>query len=142
MADKTVSETLGEKLPRRYVDMGDGTFAEVYAGGAGTAGSTAGGVQTVQKPEDGVALTKSPITMTGASVANNLVAASAGRKIVIVSSTDTNAPAAVDITGGTAALDSGIPLLPGTTIKITGKAAQSAMTQIGTNGQKLTVFTG
>lgn len=91
-------------------------------------------------PEDGVSLTKSQVTMTGAS--GVLVAADSTRKIVIVSSTDGNAAAAIDPTGGTAALSYGIPLGGGSTAAITGKAAQSAMTQIGTTGQLLTVFTG
>ncbi|WP_422034741.1 hypothetical protein [Reyranella sp.] len=86
------------------------------------------------------ALVKSSITMSGASA--ELVAADVTRKIVIVSSTKTNASAAIDPTGGTAALDAGIPMEGGDTIQITGKEAQSAMTQIGTNGQKLTVYTG
>lgn len=88
----------------------------------------------------GSALTKSSVTMSGASA--SLVAADTSRKVVIVSSTGTNASAAIDITGGTAALDSGIPLEGGDSIVITGKEAQSAMTQIGTSGQKLTVYTG
>ena len=88
----------------------------------------------------GSALTKSTVTMSGASAP--LVAADAARKIVIVSSTKANASAVFDPTGGTAALDAGIPLEGGDTIQITGKEAQSAMTQIGTNGQKLTVYTG
>lgn len=108
--------------------------------GDGSAGSTSSGVMTVQDPEDGVALTKASVTMTGSSA--SLVGASATRLIVIVSNTDTNNAAAIDPTGGTAALDAGIPLLGGATVKITGKAAQSAMTQIGTNTQKLTVYTG
>ncbi len=87
--------------------------------------------------EAGVALTRATITMSGAS--DVLVAASATRKVVIVVSTASNAAAAIDPTGGTAALDVGIPL---TGIKVAGKAAQSAMTQIGTNAQKLTVYTG
>lgn len=85
-------------------------------------------------------LTKSSVTMTGSS--GVLVAASATRAVVIVSNTESNAAAAIDPTGGTAALDAGIPIPAGTTIEITGKAAQSAMTQIGTNTQKLTVYTG
>lgn len=85
-------------------------------------------------------LTKTPVTMTGVSAP--LLAADAARKVVIVSSTASNAAAAIDPTGGTAALDSGVPVNPGATVRITGKAAQAAMTQIGTNGQKLTVYTG
>lgn len=88
----------------------------------------------------GSALTKATVTMTGVSA--QLVAADANRKIVIVSSTKTNASSAIDPTGGICALDAGIPLDGGDTFEITGKEAQSAMTQIGTNGQKLTVFTG
>ncbi len=89
---------------------------------------------------DGATLTKAAVTMTGAS--GVLLAASATRTIVLVSNAEANSPAAVDITGGTAALTAGIPVPAGTTIEITGKAAQSAMTQIGTNTQVLTVYTG
>ena len=92
-------------------------------------------------PEDLVTLTKASVTMTGVSA--QLVAASATRSIVIAVNAATNSPAAVDPTGGTAALDAGIQLVGGgDMVKITGRAAQSAMTQIGTNGQKLTVYTG
>lgn len=113
---------------------------DVAQGGAGTAGSPSGGVQSVQAPEDGVSLTKASVTMTGSSGA--LVSADATRKIVIVTSAASNAAAVVDPTGGTAALDAGLPLSGGGMLTITGKQAQSAMTQIGTNTQKLTVYTG
>jgi len=89
---------------------------------------------------DSVTLTKASVTMSGASAV--LVTASATRSVVLVSSTEANGAAAVDPTGGTAALDASIPIPAGTTIQISGKAAQSAMTQIGTNTQKLTVYTG
>jgi poly-gamma-glutamate capsule biosynthesis protein CapA/YwtB (metallophosphatase superfamily) len=85
-------------------------------------------------------LTKAAVTMTGSS--GVLVAADPARAFVIVSNPAANATAAIDPTGGTAALTAGIPLGPGATIEITGKAAQSAMTQIGTNTQVLTVYTG
>ena len=88
----------------------------------------------------GTALVKSSVTLSGASA--ELVPPDAARRIVIVSSTKTNASAAIDPTGGTCALDAGIPLEGGDTIQITGKEAQSAMTQIGTSGQKLTVYMG
>lgn len=91
-------------------------------------------------PSEEVTLTKAAVTMTGAS--GVLVAADPTRRVVIVASTATNAAAAVDPTGGTCALDAGIPLNPGAWLSYTGKAAQSAMTQIGTNTQKLTVYTG
>lgn len=88
----------------------------------------------------GGALTRSSIAMTGASAV--LVAADTTRKIVLVSNADGNATAVIDITGGTAAPDTGIPVPGGRTIEITGRPAQSAMTQIGTSGQKLTVYVG
>ena len=88
----------------------------------------------------GAALTRSTVTMTGASA--ELVPADATRRVVIVSSTKANGDAAFDPTGGTCALDAGIPLSGGDTLQITGKEAQSAMTQIGTVGQKLTVYVG
>ena len=86
------------------------------------------------------ALTRSTVTMTGAS--GPLVPADSSRKIVIVSSTKTNASAAIDPAGGVCALDAGMPIEGGDTLQITGAEAQSAMTQIGTNGQKLTVWQG
>lgn len=106
----------------------------------GTAGTPGGAVLTVQFPEDGVALTKVTVIMTGVSAV--LVAASTTRRIVIVSSTTANASAAIDPTGGAAALTAGMPLEGGDTLTFTGKSAQSAMTQIGTNTQLLTVYTG
>jgi hypothetical protein len=78
--------------------------------------------------------------MTGAS--DTLLAASATRQIVIVANATSNGAASVDPTGGTASATSGIPLPPGLTLQFTGKAAQSAMTQFGTNTQVLTVYTG
>jgi len=89
---------------------------------------------------DGATLTKVAVTMSGAS--GVLVAASATRRSVMVSNPAANAAAAFDPTGGTCSLTAGIPLAAGQTITITGKAAQSAMTQIGTNLQVLTVYTG
>ena len=91
-------------------------------------------------PADAGTLTKAAVTMSGSSAA--LVAASATRLSVMVSNPAANAVAAIDPTGGTCALTAGIPLAPGQTVEITGKAAQSAMTQIGTNLQVLTVYTG
>jgi hypothetical protein len=78
--------------------------------------------------------------MTGAS--GTLVSANAARTIVLVGNASANGAAVIDPTGGTAATDTGIPLAAGQTLSIVGKAAQSAMTQIGNNGQKLTVYTG
>jgi len=98
------------------------------------------GLLITSRGSDGVTLTKAAVTMTGAS--GVLVGASAARLSVIVSNPAANATAAIDPTGGTASLTAGIPLGPGETIEITGKAAQSAMTQIGTNTQVLTVYTG
>ena len=98
------------------------------------------GLLITSRGSDGVTLTKAAVTMTGAS--GVLVAAEPTRAVVLVSNPAANATAAIDPTGGTAALTAGIPLGPGATIEITGKAAQSAMTQIGTNAQVLTVYTG
>ena len=85
-------------------------------------------------------LTKVPVTTSGGSGA--LLPADASRQLVLVSSTKGNGSAAIDPTGGTCALDSGIPIDGGDTIQIEGKAAESAMTQIGTAGQKFTVYWG
>ena len=130
-----------------YVNAGNGGRIPVstasplpVTSGSGTAGTPSGAVQTVQAPADGATLTKAAVTMTGASGA--LVAASAARLSVTVSNAASNAAAAIDITGGTASLTAGIPLAAGQTLEIVGKAAQSAMTQIGTNAQVLTVYTG
>lgn len=89
---------------------------------------------------DSSALTRSTVTMSGASAV--LLAASPTRTVVIVSSSKANADAAIDISGGTCALDVGIPLAAGDTMMISGKAAQSAMTQFGTSTNKLTVYVG
>lgn len=118
--------------------MSNATLVELVGGG--TPGTPSGSVQTVQFPQDGSTLTKSSVTMSGASA--TLVAASSSRKIVIVANASGNALAVVDITGGTASATSGIPLAGGEKLEIVGKAAQSAMTQIGTNTQVLTVYTG
>jgi len=115
-------------------------WSRINPADTGAAGAPSSEVYSVQAPADGATLTKAAVTMTGSSAA--LVAASAARTIVMVSNAEANSPAAVDITGGTAALTAGIPVPAGTTIEITGKAAQSAMTQIGTNAQFLTVYTG
>jgi|GEM_PF-790967 len=88
----------------------------------------------------GAGLVKSTVTLSGASA--ELLPADPARRVVIVSSTRTNGDAAIDPTGGVCALDAGIPLSGGDTVQITGKEAQSAMTQIGTIGQKLTVYVG
>lgn len=88
----------------------------------------------------GNGLTKVAVTMSGTS--GELLPASATRQLVLVSSTKANGSAAIDPTGGTCALDSGIAIEGGDLIEIAGKAAQSAMTQIGTVGQKLTVYWG
>lgn len=87
-------------------------------------------------------LTKlAPIVGTVASAP--LVTANADRTIVIVASAETNDPAAFDPTGGTCALDVGIPLKPGfAALPITGVAAQNAMTFFGTTGDKFTVYVG
>lgn len=84
--------------------------------------------------------TKSQVEMTGAS--GVLVAANAARKVVRVASYPTNDPAVIDPTGGTAGIDSGIPLSGGGFLEITGQEAQNAMTQFGTSTQKLTIYEG
>lgn len=88
----------------------------------------------------GGTLTRSTKTGTGASA--ELVAASDTRKIVYVSSAETNSAAAIDPSGGTCALDVGISLRPGDTVTISGKEARSAMTFIASSGQKFTVYEG
>jgi hypothetical protein len=115
-------------------------WSRINPADTGTAGTPSSAVYSVQAPADGATLTKAAVTMTGAS--GVLVAASATRTIVIVSNAAANAAAAIDPTGGTAVLTAGIALAAGQTLEITGKAAQSAMTQIGTNAQVLTVYTG
>lgn len=112
----------------------------ITTAGSGSPGATGGAVQSVQRPEDGATLSRATVTMTGAS--GTLVSANAARTIVIVSNASANGAAVVDPTGGVAATDTGIALAAGQTMQVVGKAAQSAMTQLGTNGQKLTVYTG
>jgi hypothetical protein len=112
----------------------------ITTAGSGSPGATGGAVQSVQRPEDGATLSRATVSMTGTSA--TLVSANAARTLVLVSNASANGAAVIDPTGGTAATDTGIPLVAGQTLSIVGKAAQSAMTQIGTNGQKLTVYTG
>lgn len=87
---------------------------------------------------DGGALTKVPLTMSGES--GVLVGADDDRKSVSVFNADTNDLAVIGLAGETVTLIDGVPIAPGGGIRITGTAAQSAMTQIGTAGQKLTVY--
>lgn len=115
-------------------------WSRINPADTGAAGAPSSEVYSVQAPADGATLTKAAVTMSGSS--GVLVAASASRLIVMVSNASANAAAAVDPTGGTCALDAGMALPPGQTAIFTGKAAQSAMSQIGTNTQKLTVYTG
>lgn len=81
------------------------------------------------------------VTLNGSS--QTALAANPARKGIIIGSTATNASAAVDITGGTAALTKGIPLGGGGTIILTGaECPLGTITVIGTNGQILTVYEG
>jgi hypothetical protein len=89
---------------------------------------------------DDRSLTKSSVTLNGSS--QSLLAADPARLVVTVSNAATNGSAAVDPTGGTCALDAGIPLEPGQTVILSGQAAKSAWTCFGTSGQKLTVYVG
>lgn len=85
--------------------------------------------------------TKTAVTMSGASA--TLLALNASRKAFIVSSTATNSSAAIDITGGTAVLSAGIPLAGGASLSMSGAdCPTTAITQIGTNAQVLTVYEG
>jgi hypothetical protein len=95
-------------------------------------------IAAIEAQAAGAALTQSIVTMTGSSGA--LVAANASRNSVTVFNADGNDIAVVSLTGGTAALDEGVPIQPGGGIRVSGVAARSAMTQIGTTGQKLTVY--
>lgn len=89
----------------------------------------------------GLTWTKTAVTMSGAS--GTLLAANTGRKGFMVASTATNAAAAIDITGGVAALTAGLPLAGGQTIFMTGADCPlGIITQIGTNTQVLTVYEG
>lgn len=98
------------------------------------------GDQTIRSVNDCTTLTKSSVTASNASA--SLVAANTSRVLVIITSASTNSVAAIDPTGGTCALDAGIILNAGDSIQISGRAAQSAMTQFGTTGNKFTVYTG
>lgn len=90
--------------------------------------------------ESAVALAETIVNLTGSS--QSMLSADASRRIVIVANAATNSDAAVSLTGQTASLTQGIPAKAGIAWQVAGKAAQSAMTCIGTNGQKLTVYTG
>lgn len=89
---------------------------------------------------DGPALVQIIVTMTGSS--GGLVAGNNARQIVLVVNAKGNDTAVVGVTGVPAALDEGIPVEGGDMLKVTGAAARSAMTQLGTAGQKLTVYVG
>jgi hypothetical protein len=90
--------------------------------------------------EASATLTETIVNLTGSS--QDMLAADANRRIVIVANAATNNDAAVSLTNQTASLTQGIPAKAGIAWQIAGKAAQSAMKCIGTNGQKLTVYTG
>lgn len=93
------------------------------------------GDQTVRSINDCAGLTKSSETCIGASA--SLVTATTSRVLVIITNALSNSVVAIDPTGGTCALDTGIVLDSGDTIQIMGRAFQSATTQFGTNTQKL-----
>lgn len=95
-------------------------------------------IATLEAQANGGALTQSIVTMSGAS--DVLVEADDDRTSVTVVNGYDNDLAVIGITGEVAALDEGWPLPPGGGVKISGTAAQSAMTQIGTSGEKLTVY--
>lgn len=95
---------------------------------------------TVSASGQGIAWTKTAITMTGVSAA--LIGANANRKRLVISSASGNGAAAIDLSGGTAALTAGLALNGGDTIILTDGDCRGAVTQIGTSGQVLTVFEG
>jgi hypothetical protein len=119
--------------------LADGTQIQARGDASGNLLVSSGGSGTAAGA-DSVTLVKTAVTMTGAST--TVVAALTTRSIVMISSAASNAAAAIDITGGTAALTAGVPLAGGATLTVTGKACQSAMTGIGTNTQLLTVYAG
>ena len=85
--------------------------------------------------------TKTVVTMSGASA--QLLPPNDARKAVMVCSTKGNTDAAYDISGGTAALDAGIPISGGDVHLLTGgEVPKGAITQYGASGQKLTVYEG
>lgn len=112
---------------KRLLDMGDGTHAEVIATRpvAEVGGGITWGAPTA------VAVTAGPTSTT-------LVAANAARKAIMIWNPIGNAQMSVNIAGGTAVLATGIPLLAGASLALTGdECPVGAITFIGTAGQSL-----
>lgn len=127
MAD--IEKSIPDNWPakKRLADMGDGTHAEVVAARltAGVGGGITWGAPTA------VAVTAGPTSTT-------LAAAAPTRKAIMIWNPIGNAQMSVDIAGGTAALATGIPLLAGASLVLTGdECPVGAITFIGTAGQSL-----
>lgn len=123
--------------------------------GSGTAGSPAGGVQSVQGVTGGtpVPVTSSGVAPVGGGItwgaptavavtagpaSTQLIAAVAGRKAISIWNPIGNAQMSVDIAGGTAVLTTGRPLLAGMSLDLEGASCPvGAITFIGTAGQSL-----
>jgi len=123
--------------------------------GAGAAGTPAGGVTSIQGVTGGtaVAVTNSGaapvgggitwgaptgVAVTAGPTSTTLVNATAGRKAIAIWNPVGNAQMSVDIAGGTAVLATGLPLLAGAVLTLTGaECPVGAITFIGTAGQTL-----
>jgi hypothetical protein len=78
------------------------------------------------------------VAVTAGPASTTLVAAVAGRKAIMIWNPIGNAQMSVDIAGGTAVLATGLPLLAGSSLVLTGADCPvGAITFIGTAGQNL-----
>ncbi len=121
--------------------------------GAGTAGTPAGGVTSIQGVAGGTAVnvtTSTPVgggvtwgaptavAVTAGPASTTLIAATPTRKGVMIWNPIGNAQMSVDIAGGTAVLATGFPLLAGASLILTGSECPvGAITFIGTATQNL-----
>lgn len=78
------------------------------------------------------------VAVTAGPASTTLVAAAAGRKAIMIWNPVGNAQMSVDIAGGTAVLATGMPLLSGDILTLSGADCPvGAITFIGTAGQSL-----
>lgn len=78
------------------------------------------------------------VAVTAGPTSTTLVAATAGRRAIMIWNPIGNAQMSVDIAGGTAVLATGMPLLAGFSLTLSGEECPvGAITFIGTAGQSL-----
>lgn len=78
------------------------------------------------------------VAVSAGPASTTLVTSNASRKAISIWNPTTNAQMSVDISGGTAVLATGRPILPGGTLDLSGaECPVGAITFIGTAGQSL-----